>query len=52
MLHSKNEIFTDVYYKYRNTHDYLLYDNAHPGSCKENLPYSVAKRIIVFVTDP
>ena len=52
ILNSKNEISTDVYYKDTNTHDYLPYDSAHPESCKKNVPYNLAKRIIVFVTDP
>ena len=52
ILNSKNEISTDVYYKDTNTHDYLPYDSAHPESCKKNVPYNLAKRIIIFVTDP
>ena len=42
---------SDVYYKDTNTHDYLPYDSAHPESCKKSVPYNLAKRIIVFVTD-
>ena len=52
ILNDKNEISTDVYYKDTNTHDYLPYDSAHRESCKKNVPYNLAKRIIVFVTDP
>ena len=52
ILNDKNEISTDVYYKDTNTHDYLPYDSAHPESCKKNVPYNLAKRIIIFVTDP
>ena len=52
ILNSKNEISTDAYYKDTNTHDYLPYDSAHPVSCKKNVPYSLAKRIIVFISDP
>ena len=51
ILNSRNEISTDAYYKDTNTHDYLPYDSAHPKSCKKNVPYNVAKRIIAFVTD-
>ena len=51
-LNSKNEISTDVYHKNTNTHDYLPYDSARPESCKKNVPYNLAKRIVVFVTDP
>ena len=52
ILNNKNEIYTGVYYKDTNAHDYLPYDSAHPESCKKNVPYNLAKRIIVFVTDP
>ena len=52
ILNSKNGISTDVYYEDANTHDYLPHDNAHPESCKKNIPYHLAKRIIVFLTDP
>ena len=34
------------------THDNLSYDSARPESCKKNVPYNLAKRIVVFVTDP
>ena len=46
ILNSKNEISKDT-----NTHDYLAYDSADPESCKKNLPYNLAERIIVFVND-
>ena len=52
ILNSKNKISTDVYYKDTNTHGYLPYDSAHPESCKKNVPYNLAKRTFVFVTDP
>ena len=52
ILNSKNEISTDVYYKDTNTHDYLPHDSSHQEYYKENIPYSLAKRIIVFETDP
>ena len=52
ILNSESEISTEVYYKDANTHDYLPCDNAHPESFKKNAPYNLAKRIVVFVTDP
>ena len=52
ILNSKNEISADVYYEDTNTHDYLPYGRAHPEICKKNVPYNLAKRIIVYVTDP
>ena len=42
---------TDIYYKDTNAHDYLSYLSAHPEHTKENVPYNLAKRIIVFVSD-
>ena len=51
ILTSKNEISTDVYYTDTNTHNYLPYDSAHPESCKKNVHCTLAKRIIVFVTE-
>ena len=42
---------TDIYYKNTNTHDYNPYNSAHPKHCKDNLPYNLAKRIIVFVSN-
>ena len=45
--------FLEMYIiKDTSTHDYLPYDSAHPECCKKNIPYNLAKRIIVFVTDP
>ena len=41
-----------MYYKDTNTHHYLPYDSANPESCKKNVPYNLAKIIIIFVTDP
>ena len=50
-LHYDNTCETDIYYKDSNANDYFPYKNAHPKACKENLPYNLAKRIIVFVSN-
>ena len=50
-LHSDNIVETDIYYKDRNAHDYLPYNSAHPKHCKDNLPLSLAKSIIAFVSN-
>ena len=42
---------TNVFYKVTNAHDYLPYDSHHPTHVKNNIPYVLAKRIIVFTTD-
>ena len=52
ILNSENDISTDVCYKDSNTHGYLPYDSAHPESCKKKIPYNLAERVIVLVTDP
>ena len=46
----KNSFETDIYYKRTNIHDYLPYDNVHHDHAKNNIFYSLAKRIIVFVS--
>ena len=52
ILHEDNSVETDIYYKPTNTHDYLPYDSAHPHHTTTNIPYNLAKRIIVFVSNP
>ncbi|XP_065658991.1 uncharacterized protein LOC136083516 [Hydra vulgaris] len=44
-------IKTDIFYKKTNTHDYLNFNSHHPYHTKKNIPYSLAKRIIVFTSD-
>ena len=41
----------DVFYKETNAHDYLHYDSHHPTHTKDNIPYSLAKRIVVITSD-
>ena len=48
MLHSDGRIETDIYYKDTNSHDYLHYNSHHPEHVKKNIPYTLAKKIIVF----
>ena len=42
---------TDIFYKETNSHFYLDYQSHHPKHIKDNLPYNLAKKIIVFVSD-
>ena len=35
-----------------NTLDYLPFNTAHPDHTKNNIPYNLAKRIIIFVSNP
>ena len=50
ILHSDRTIETDIYYKDTNPHDYLPYDSANPDHSKDNVPYNLAKPIVVFVS--
>ena len=45
------KILTDIYYKETNTHDYLHYSSHHPTHIKNNIPFVLAKSIIVITTD-
>ena len=47
-----NSVETDIYYKPMNTHDYLPYDSAHADHTKNNIPYNLSKRVIVFLANP
>ena len=52
ILNEDNTIETDIYYKETNAHDYLNFNSEHPHHTKVNVPYNLAKRIIVFVSNP
>ena len=45
------KISTDIYYKETNSHDYLHYSSHHPTHIKNNIPFVLAKSIIVMTTD-
>ena len=51
MLHQNGRLETDIFYQENNTHDYRNYFSHHPEHAKQNIPYNLAKRIIVFVSD-
>ena len=40
-----NQIYTDLYTKPTDTHDYLMYSSAHPQRCKDSIPYSQFLRV-------
>ena len=44
-------VYTDIHYKETNSHDYLSYDSHHPQHVKDNIPYTLAKNIIVATSD-
>ncbi len=39
------KVYTTLYTKPTDTHDYLLYSSAHPRHCKDNTPYSQLLRL-------
>ena len=44
-------IHTDIYYKPTNSHDYLHYGSFHPEHTLKNIPFCLAKRIVVFCSN-
>ena len=51
ILHEGNWVRTDICHKLTNTHYYLPYDSPHPDDTKNNIPYNLAERIVVFVSN-
>ena len=51
ILNQDGNVKTDIHYKDTNAHDYLLYNSHHPQHIKDNIPYNLAKRIIVFCSE-
>ena len=51
ILHQDGRIETDIFYKDTNTHDYLNYYSSHPKHVKDNIPFTLAKKIHVFCSD-
>ena len=49
-LDSEGSIWTNIHYKETNAFDYLSWDSHHPKHIMENIPYCLAKRIIVMTT--
>ena len=45
------KILTNIHYKETNTHEYLHYDSHHPVHVKNNIPFCLAKTIIVATSD-
>ena len=48
ILHRDGSVETNFFYKTTNSHDYLSFDSHHPKQTKENVPYNLAKKIVVF----
>ena len=52
IVDSEQNIQTEIFYKETNAHDYLNYNSQHPVHTLHNIPYNLAKRIIIFTSDP
>ena len=52
ILKNEGTIETDIFYKDTNTHDYLDYHSSHPKHVKDNIPFTLAKKIHIFCSDP
>lgn len=50
LLHEDGKIDRDIFYKITNTHDYVHYNSFHATHVLNNVPFNLAKRIIVFVS--
>ena len=51
LVDSDGVVKFDVYYKETNAHDYLAYDSHHPEHTRNNIPYVLAKRILVITSE-
>ena len=49
-LDNNGNIWTNVYYKPTNTHEYLHFKSHHPDHIKKNIPHVLAKRILILST--
>ena len=46
-----NKIETDLYRKQTDSMSYLTYESCHPRSCKNSIPFSLARRICCIVSE-
>ena len=51
LLFEDGHIETDIFYKDTNNHDYLDYRSHHPTHTKNNIVYTLAKKIVEFVSN-
>ena len=50
LLHKKgNKLYTDIYYKVTDTHQYLDFQSCHLKHTKNNIPYCLARKICTVV---
>ena len=45
------QISTDIYYKPTDSKQYLLFQSCHPKHTRENIPFSLARRLCCIISD-
>ena len=50
-VESEGKMKTDIYYKETDTHNYVPFCSFHPKQTLTNIPYSLARRICIIVSD-
>lgn len=51
VIKKNSKLFTDIYYKTIDTHQYLYFNSSHPHHTKTAIPYNLARRICTIVSD-
>ena len=51
IIDQNGNVKTNVHYKETNAHDYLQFDSHHPQHTKNNIPYTLAKRIYLLTSE-
>ena len=47
----ENKLYTDIFYKTTDTHQYLDYRSCHPKHTKNNILYTLARRICTIIVE-
>ena len=51
ILSDDGQLSTDIYYKETDTHNYVQFGSFHPHKTLTNIPFSLARRILIIVSD-
>ena len=51
ILKDDGHLSTDIYYKPTDTHNYVQWGSFHPHKTLTNIPFSLARRLIIIVSD-
>lgn len=52
ILKNENTIETDIYHKETDSFNYVPYKSNHPRKTKNNIPYTLARRVQMLVSNP